>query len=91
MSEFRRFVNTYFKVTFCFLLGDSLLQLGTAVIDFFAGSHLNAAMNSTKNGLVIQLLFSLFGMTWIIRDGEFIDDIKASHWSQKKRATKDEQ
>lgn len=84
MSEFRRFVTTYFKVTFCFLLSDSLLQLGTVVIDFLADSHLNTLMNSTKNGFVIQLLFSLFGMTWIIRDGEFIDDIKASHWSQKK-------
>ena len=86
MSEFRRFVNTYFKVGFCFLLGDSLLQLGTVVIDFLVGSDLNTAMNGTGNGLVIQLLFSLFGMTWIIRDGEFIDDIKASHWSQRKRA-----
>lgn len=91
MSEFKRFANTYFKVIFCFLLSDSLLQLGTVVIDFLSGSHINTVMNSTKNGLVIQLLFSLFGMTWIIRDGQFIDDINASHWSQKKRATQDEQ
>jgi len=84
MSEFKRFVNTYFKVAFCFLLSVSLLQIGTVVIDFLAGSDLNTLMNSTKNGLVIQLLFSLFGMTWIIRDGQFIDDVKASHWSRNK-------
>lgn len=83
MSEFKRFVNTYFKVTFCFLLSDSLLQIGTVVLDFLAGSSLNTLMNSTQNGLVIQLLFSLFGMTWIIRDGQFIDDVKASHWTQR--------
>ena len=83
MSEFKRFANTYFKVTFCFLLGDSLLQIGTVVIDFVAGTSLNTLMNSTKSGLVIQLLFSLFGIAWIIRDGEFIDDVKASHWSQR--------
>jgi hypothetical protein len=85
MSEFTRFVKTYVKVIFCFLISDSLLQLATVLIDFLAGSNLNTTMNSTRNGLEIQLFFSLFGMTWIIRDGEFIDDIKASHWSQKEK------
>lgn len=83
MSEFKRFVNTYFKVHIYFLLSDSLLQIGTVVIDFLAGSHLNTLMNTTKNGLAIQLLFSLFGMAWIIRDGQFIGDVKASHWSRR--------
>jgi hypothetical protein len=83
MSEFKRFVNTYFKVAYCFFLGDSLLQIGTIAIDYISGTQLNNAMNSTRGGLAIQLFFSLIGMTWIIRDGEFLDDIKASHWSQK--------
>ena len=83
-SELRRFFNTYFGVAFCFMLGNALLAGIALLSDFIFGTFFIDNWY-TKIGFFFQLLFGWLGVAWVIRDGEFIDHVKASHWSQKEK------
>jgi hypothetical protein len=85
-KEIRRFINTYLKLLQCLFL-----VLGFAIIilflfDFifptdFIGYFYYSPWDTKKS--ILAILYSAFGLAWIIRDGEFIGDIKSSHWFYK--------
>jgi uncharacterized membrane protein len=82
-KEVKRFINAFFKVCYCFAIADGLLFLFSWLIDFIFSVQTYEHLSTNTTGYVIQVITSLFGLTWIIRDGEFIDDIKSSHWTQQ--------
>lgn len=83
IKEVKRYINTFFKVGFCYALANGLVLLLSWIIDFIFSVQTYEYLSTNKTGYAIQVIASLFGLTWIIRDGEFIDDIKSSHWSQQ--------
>ena len=83
MDEVKRFVETLYKVVFCFVLGDAFLIIISYTIDFIIDGEIISYLTTSSSGYIIQGVAGLISMTWVIRDGEFIDDIKSSHWSQK--------
>jgi hypothetical protein len=74
-------LNTFWKVAFCHMLGISLLMISAFALDVI-GLLPDASDRITRNFEDIWI-FSFFGVLAVslaIWDGQFIDDIKESHW-----------
>jgi hypothetical protein len=82
-KEVKRFMNTFFKVCYCFAIADGVLFLFSLLIDFVFSVKTYEYLTTNTTGYVIQVITILFGLTWMIRDGEFIDDVKSTHWTQQ--------
>jgi hypothetical protein len=85
IKEVKRFINTFSKVCICFGLANGLLLLFSWLIDFIFNVQTYEYLSTNRTGYILQVIASLFGFTWIIREGEFIDDVKSSHWTQQEK------
>ena len=76
--------RTFYEVTFIYFLGLGLLVLLLNLIDLVFSSNYYGFFFFSVQGLRFTSLFGTFAVAWSIREGQFISDIKSSHWSQKK-------
>ena len=84
--EIRRFINTYLKLLQCLFLVSGFAIIILFLFDFifptdFIGYFYQSPWGTKKS--IFVTLYLAFGLTWIIRNGEFIGDIKSSHWFYK--------
>tara|TARA_R110002096_G_scaffold266710_1_gene460277 strand:- start:74723 stop:74986 length:264 start_codon:yes stop_codon:yes gene_type:complete len=83
MNEYQRFGHTFYKVSFCFLISLNILVIPSFLFDFIFNTQLIDWLTYSNTGHAALVILGLFGLTWIVRDGEFIDDVKSSHYSRK--------
>lgn len=72
----------FFKVAYSFMVGASAPILLGYLADFLFSAHATKFLFETKNGVIVLVFFGLVGVSWIIWEGEFIDDVKPTHWTR---------
>jgi len=84
-----RFVRLFLKVIYIFLLGVGVLSIPLFIIDFTVNSQMadyllsNKALFDNKIGISLFDLIGIVSVTLAIWDGQFVDDVKPTHWSRQ--------
>lgn len=73
----------FFKVLFCFGVGAGIPMVISGVAELLSGSHTVQTLVGTRDGIVVLIIFGLFGVTLAIWDGQFADDVKPTHSSRR--------
>lgn len=76
-------VKLFLKVVFCFGLGVSVPTIVSILADFLAGRHFYKTLFSTREGALILLLCGLAALSLAIWDGQFVEDVKSTHRSNR--------
>ncbi len=72
-------LEVFFKVAFSFCLGMCAPTLIAEFADFVMGARFTEALFGTRNGASILVISGLASVSWMIRKGEFVDDMKSTH------------
>ena len=79
MNEFLKLI---FRVLFMFMLGWSIFLIPLLLTGILIDLDIKAILFH-GDGVFALILFGIVGVAWGIREGEFIGDIKESHWSNR--------
>lgn len=74
----------FFKVLFCFGVGVGIPMLIAGLADLLLGSHTVRILTGTEDGIAVLIVFGLFGVALAIWDGQFVDDVKPTHWTRRR-------
>lgn len=74
----------FFKVLFCFGVGAGIPMLISGLADLLSGSHTVRILVGTTHGMAALIVFGLFGVALAVWDGQFVDDVKPTHWTRRK-------
>lgn len=78
--------NTIYGVAYIhFGLGVGLPVLLFYGLDFLFGTNLVNYFCYTPQGIWFVNVFGVLAVAFAIKDGEFIDHVKKSHWTQKEK------
>ena len=86
-----KFGSLFIKVIFVFILGVVVVSIPLFVIDFTVNSQMadyllsNEALFDNKMGLRLLDLVGTAAVALAIWDGQFVDDVKPTHWSRQNR------
>jgi len=86
-----KFGSLFIKVIFVFILGVVVVSIPLFVIDFTVNSQMadyllsNEALFDNKMGLRLLDLVGTASVALAIWDGQFVDDVKPTHWSRQNR------
>jgi hypothetical protein len=84
-----KFGILFFKLVFIFFLGAGVLLTPLYIIDFFIGSELikvllgKKAIFDNQAGISLLDVAGIISVALAIWDGQFVDDVKPSHWSRR--------
>ena len=79
-------IKTIYGVAYIhFGLGIGLSVLLFYCLDFLLGTNLVNFFCYTPQGIWLVNVFGVFAVALAIKDGEFIDHVKKSHWTQKEK------
>jgi hypothetical protein len=88
-NKVSKFGNLFFKVIFIFLLGVGILSIPLFIIDFTINTQMadyllsNKALFDNKMGISLAVLVGIISVALAIWDGQFVDDVKPTHWSRQ--------
>ena len=74
-----------YKVAWIYVLAVGTLLLPLYAIDFIFDSSAVNYIWKTPTGLCLLHLLGIIGLSYAIWDGEFVNDVKPSHWIWKMR------
>jgi len=88
-----KWFDLIFKVFYIFALGVGILFIGILLCDFVLNTNYWGNIENLwdTKGFFVVIFSGIISVAWAIRDGQFLDDLKASHWDSKEnRRKKDE-
>ncbi len=74
----------FFKVLFCFGIGSGIPILVSGLTELLSGSHAVQTLIGTMDGVAVLIVFGLFGVTLAIWDGQFVGQVKPTHWTRRR-------
>jgi len=80
----KNFLHLAYRVFSMFILGNSIFLMPLFLISFIFSMDIEAKLFH-GNGVIALLFFGVIGVAWGIREGEFISDVKESHWTNQNR------
>ena len=78
------FLHLAYRVFWMFILGNSVCLMPLFLIGAIFGIDIEAKLFH-GNGVIALMFFGIIGVAWGIREGEFISDVKESHWTNQNR------
>jgi hypothetical protein len=76
-------MKVFFKVAFCFGTGVGVLILFCLMADFLCGQRFLQSLTHTYTGAIVAIVIGLASVSLAIWDGQFIDDVKSTHWTRR--------
>ena len=88
-----KWFDLLFRVSYIFIVGVGLLFIVIVLCDFVLNTNYweNIENLWDTKGFLVVIFSGITSVTWAIRDGQFLDDIKPSHWGSKENRKKREE
>ena len=79
----KKLFNVFYKVGFIYALGFSIMIIFALIVDFIFSAHLYETVTETVVGFYVGTSLGLLSLSLSIIDGQFVEDLKDSHWASK--------
>jgi len=79
----KKLFKVFYKVGFIYALGFSIMIIFALIVDFIFSSNLYETVTETIVGFYVGTLLGLLSLSLSIIDGQFVKDLKESHWASK--------